>query len=83
MSDNHLTPSGRPIDIRESKFFLPQRHAKLGCHQNPELFDVVNGTIPVPSGPGLGVEINEALVRKEASEALPWRNPVSGVFVDM
>lgn len=46
---------------------------------NPEVFKVVQGSIPIITGPGLGVEINEELVRKEAAEAAqldPWINPL-------
>jgi galactonate dehydratase len=46
---------------------------------NPEVFTVVKGSIPLMTGPGLGVELNEELIRKEAKEAEllePWINPV-------
>ena len=35
-----------------------------------------DGTLPIPTGPGLGVEINEAAVRQAAKEGHRWRNPV-------
>ena len=44
------------------------------------MFKVVDGTVSVPSGPGLGVEIDEDLVRKAALDAPAWRNTV-GVFL--
>jgi galactonate dehydratase len=34
------------------------------------------GHLPIPEGPGLGVEIDEAAVRAAAEEGHRWRNPV-------
>ena len=36
----------------------------------------VAGALPIPDGPGLGVEINDAAVRDAAKEGHRWRNPV-------
>ncbi|MBV8687652.1 MAG: galactonate dehydratase [Alphaproteobacteria bacterium] len=36
----------------------------------------VDGYLPIPSGPGLGVEIDEAAVRAAHAEGHRWRNPV-------
>lgn len=48
--------------------------------KNPEVFDVKNGMIEAMPGPGLGIEINEELVRQNAKETkesgFAWRNPV-------
>jgi galactonate dehydratase len=35
-----------------------------------------DGSLAIPSGPGLGVDINEAAVREAAKEGHRWRNPV-------
>jgi galactonate dehydratase len=35
-----------------------------------------DGFLPIPAGPGLGVEIDEAAVREAAREGHRWRNPV-------
>ena len=49
--------------------------------QNPEVFQVKDGRVDVLQGPGLGIEINEPLVREtakrygEMKEYKPWRNP--------
>jgi galactonate dehydratase len=43
--------------------------------RNPELFAVTAGTVAVPEGPGLGVEIDEAAVRESARTPHRWRNP--------
>jgi len=45
---------------------------------NPEMFDIVDGSIERPRGPGLGVIIDEDKVRAsaESSQRLNWRTPV-------
>ncbi|KAK9465240.1 enolase C-terminal domain-like protein [Lipomyces arxii] len=45
---------------------------------NPQIYDVTEGYVNVASGPGLGIEIDEALVRKLSQNTKPWR---SGSFV--
>jgi len=40
------------------------------------VFDVVDGHVAVPTGPGLGVEIDEERVREAARDARMWHNPV-------
>jgi len=42
---------------------------------NPAIFAISEGTIAIPEGPGLGVEIDEAAVREMASDPHRWRNP--------
>ncbi|TKA30221.1 hypothetical protein B0A54_15415 [Friedmanniomyces endolithicus] len=39
---------------------------------NPEVFDVKDGFVEKLTGPGLGIEINEELVRKVAETTEPW-----------
>jgi galactonate dehydratase len=51
-------------------------HDLLSYVTNPEIFAVSDGMVAAPSGPGLGVEINEDLVREASKTAPPWRNPV-------
>jgi len=36
----------------------------------------IDGYLPIPTGPGLGIEIDEDKVRESAKEAHRWRNPV-------
>jgi galactonate dehydratase len=46
---------------------------------NPDVFAVKNGHIDLLTAPGLGIELNEDLIRKEAAEAAqlePWQNPI-------
>lgn len=42
---------------------------------NPEVWTVKEGYVDVPSGPGLGVEINEELVRELARDSKAWESP--------
>lgn len=43
--------------------------------RNTDLFDLTEGTVSVPQGPGLGVEIDEDAVREMAKQPHRWRNP--------
>ncbi|MDR7151639.1 galactonate dehydratase [Hydrogenophaga palleronii] len=43
---------------------------------NPEVFAYQDGMVTIPTGPGLGIEVNEAYVKERASEGHRWRNPV-------
>ena len=43
---------------------------------NPEVFAYQDGMVKIPTGPGLGIEVNEAYVRERAAEGHRWRNPV-------
>lgn len=44
--------------------------------KNPEIFEYKDGMVSIPSLPGLGVEVNEELVREKAKENTNWHNPV-------
>jgi len=44
--------------------------------ENPEALTPVDGALPIPTGPGLGVVIDEAAVRAAAAAPHRWRNPV-------
>ncbi|MBE6591051.1 MAG: galactonate dehydratase [Ruminococcaceae bacterium] len=59
----------------------------LGIHYNqgsdlldylkdPKLFDYKDGAVGLLKGPGLGVEINEELVKEKAMKGHNWKNPV-------
>lgn len=43
---------------------------------NREVFAYEDGMVAIPTGPGLGIEVNEAYVRERAAEGHRWRNPV-------
>ncbi len=51
-------------------------HDLLSFCANPEALTPVDGHLPIPTGPGLGVEIDEAAVRAADKEPHRWRNPV-------
>ena len=53
-----------------------QGHDLLSFVRNPEVLSPVGGQLAIPVGPGLGVEIDEALVREADRERHRWRNPV-------
>ena len=59
----------------------------LGIHYNvgadllsfvmtPEALTPVGGFLPIPTGPGLGVEIDEGAVREADKDRHRWRNPI-------
>jgi galactonate dehydratase len=59
----------------------------LGIHYNvsndlldylvdPSVFAYADGMVTIPSGPGLGIEVNEAYVVEQAAEGHRWRNPI-------
>lgn len=59
----------------------------LGIHYNqgndlldyladPSVFKYRNGFAEIPQGPGLGIEMNEKLVKQAASKGHNWKNPV-------
>ena len=51
--------------------------ADLGTYlKNPEVLEVKDGFIQVPMTPGLGIEVNEELVRENAKNAKHWSNLV-------
>ncbi|MGV6872408.1 galactonate dehydratase [Pseudochelatococcus sp. B33] len=59
----------------------------LGIHYNttndlldyivdPAVFHYRDGHVAIPQGPGLGIEVNEDVVREAAAKGHRWRNPV-------
>ena len=44
--------------------------------KNPEVWDVKDGHVDVLSGPGLGIEVNEEVVRELARDAKAWVSPM-------
>ncbi|HYI48447.1 MAG TPA: galactonate dehydratase [Allosphingosinicella sp.] len=51
-------------------------HDLLNFCSNAAVLTPVEGHLAIPSGPGLGVEIDEAAVREAAKQPHRWRNPV-------
>ena len=44
--------------------------------KNPEVFAYRDGFVSIPSGPGLGIEIDEEVVVERSKTGHRWRNPV-------
>lgn len=63
------------------------QETSLGIHYNqgadlleyltdPDVFAFEDGYVPRPRSPGLGIEVDEATVRRRAEEEVDWTNPV-------
>ncbi|KAM0322142.1 hypothetical protein ACHAQA_009630 [Verticillium albo-atrum] len=50
-------------------------HDLLTYIKNPEIWDVKDGYIPLMTGPGLGIEIDEEKIRSLSQGAEPWVSP--------
>ena len=44
--------------------------------KDPKVFDYSDGVVKMPTGPGLGIEVNEELVIEKAKKGHNWKNPV-------
>jgi len=51
-------------------------HDLLNFCTNKEALTPIEGYLPVPEGPGLGIEIDEAAVREADKDRHRWRNPI-------
>ena len=51
-------------------------HDLLNFITDPEVLSPVEGYLPIPRGPGLGVNIDEAAVREADKDRHRWRNPI-------
>ena len=51
-------------------------HDLLSFVTAPAVLTAVDSYLPIPTGPGLGVTIDETAVREAAKEGHRWRNPV-------
>ena len=72
------------LDVCTPNVFIQEQ--SLGIHynkgfdlidfvKNKEIFMFKDGYLDIPKKPGLGIEINEELVKKVAEEGLIWSNP--------
>jgi galactonate dehydratase len=73
------------VDATSHNAFIQEQ--SLGIHYNQgsdlldyivdaSVFDYSDGFVKMPKGPGLGIEVNEAHVRKMAKVGHTWKNPV-------
>ena len=51
-------------------------HDLLNFVKDKEVLSPVDGYLPIPDGPGIGIEIDEAAVRDAHKDRHRWRNPV-------
>ena len=51
-------------------------HDLLNFITDPDVLTPVDGYLPIPQGPGLGVTVDEARVREAHAERHRWRNPI-------
>ena len=51
-------------------------HDLLNFCANKEALTAVDGYLPIPEGPGLGVDVDEAAVREAHKDRHRWRNPI-------
>ncbi len=66
------------VFIQEQSLGIPynQGNDLLDYLVNKEVFKYKEGFAEIPAQPGLGIEIDEELVRAEAKESHGWKNPV-------
>lgn len=73
------------VDIATPNVFIQEQ--SLGIHYNqtndlldyltdPTIFKYENGFITIPKGAGLGIEVNEQVVREQAKIGHNWKNPI-------
>jgi galactonate dehydratase len=73
------------VDFASPNFLIQEQ--SLGIHYNedndlldylvdPAVFAFTDGYVERPTGPGLGIEIDEAAVRKAAQDPHRWRNEI-------
>jgi galactonate dehydratase len=87
--------SSLQIDLATPNFLIQEQSMKIHYNVGADLLDyvvdtsvlrIVDGYIPRLTGPGLGIEIDEAAVRKAAARGHEWRTPVwrhpDGSFAD-
>lgn len=54
----------------------PEQNDLLAYLTNPDAFSFEDGYIHAPDGPGLGIEIDETLVREQSDTQIDWQNPI-------
>ena len=64
--------------IQEQAFNVhqPMHNPVLALLKDPGVFKFHDGFVPVPMGPGLGVEVDEAAVRAAANQGHNWHAPL-------
>ncbi|MEH7112706.1 galactonate dehydratase [Neobacillus niacini] len=73
------------VDATAHNAFIQEQSLGIHYNQGSDLLDYIvdksvfeykDGYVSIPQGPGLGIEINEEFVRKQAVIGHNWKNPV-------
>ncbi|EKN69059.1 mandelate racemase/muconate lactonizing protein [Neobacillus bataviensis LMG 21833] len=73
------------VDATAHNAFIQEQSLGIHYNQGSDLLDYIvdksvfeykDGYVSIPQGPGLGIEINEEFVRKQAEVSHNWKNPV-------
>ncbi|MFJ5879967.1 galactonate dehydratase [Kitasatospora cineracea] len=73
------------IDFATPNFLIQEQSLGIGYAEgndllayvrDPSVFDMTGGRIQLPTGPGLGIEVNEDIVREAARTPHTWRPPL-------
>ena len=73
------------VDATAHNAFIQEQSLGIHYNQGSDLLDYIvdksvfeykDGYVSIPQGPGLGIEINEEFVRKQAEVGHNWKNPV-------
>ncbi len=73
------------VDATSHNAFIQEQSLGIHYNQGSDLLDYLadasvfqykDGFVQIPSGPGLGIEINEEYVKRAAETGHRWRNPV-------
>ncbi|WML42254.1 galactonate dehydratase [Neobacillus sp. OS1-2] len=73
------------VDATAHNAFIQEQSLGIHYNQGSDLLDYIvdksvfeykDGYVSIPQGPGLGIEINEEYVRKQAEVSHNWKNPV-------
>ncbi len=54
----------------------PESSRRLDLLEDPDVFGFEDGYVDRPTGPGLGIELDEDVVRERAQTQVNWNNPV-------
>ena len=74
----HVAANAPNVAIQEMSLGIHYNvgHDLLEFITDPEVLSPVDGFLPIPTKPGLGVTIDEAKVREVAKDGHRWRNPI-------
>jgi galactonate dehydratase len=73
------------VDATAHNAFIQEQSLGIHYNQGSDLLDYIvdksvfeykDGYVSIPQGPGLGIEINEEFVRKQAEIGHNWKNPI-------